>query len=255
MALATRNLVSYADSAINATALTYTQAYTLGLGTDWLVVPVQSEGRVTAAPPADVSAVKWNGVALTKILEQISDVDSTPEGVVVEFWGVYNPSFQGETHNITVETATAASGHDLSSMSFQILEVFGGADSVLGAIASAHHAVSTDATLSLTTLGVNSLVVATASHYDGTRGPYTPQADIVELLDGNTGASATSDHTYWLGAKVQGAAGTKAVGATSNASGNNATCAVEIKVAAAPTGLKGPLVGEGRLISKGRLAA
>ena len=234
MALNWRNVVTYADTAANSANVTYTQAYTLGTSTDWLLVAVQSEGRVTASPPADVTSVKWNGVALTKIDEQISPVDATPEGVTVEWWGVHNPGNQGETHNITVETSTASGGHDLSSMSFTIYEVYGGADSSIATIAKGTSTLSTSLALNITTTAAGSIVLSSASQYNGSGGPYTPGTDITETVDSTTGASATSDHTYWSGAKVQGSINTYAVGCVSTGSAQNgAIMAIEIKPAPA----------------------
>lgn len=234
MPLSTRNVVTGSNSNSFASATTRTQSYTVGSGTELLVVAVRFEGGALNAQ--NVSGVRWadssgaNDEALTKLLERES---STTTGVHVSWWYRVSPTARAGLVEIDYGITSSTN----NSQSWTIAEVIGGVHTAtpIGAtgIASGNAGTaSANAARSLTSTVAASLILSTVAHYEGNKNPYTPAAGITaELADGATGNTTNSDHSYWAGEALTTTTGSYAVGATASASSAFSVAAFEIRPA------------------------
>lgn len=231
MPLSTRNVVTGSNSNSFTSTITRTQSYTVGSGTELLVVATRFEGGALSSQ--NVSAVRWadsggaNDEALTRVLERES---STTTGVHVSWWYLVNPT--ARAGQIEIDYAVASGSNN--SQSWTIAEIIGGVDTTTpaGAAGSASGnggTASANAALSLTSTVAASLILSAVAHYQGNKTPYTPAAGITaELADGHTGTTTNSDHSYWAGEALTTTTGSYAVGATASASHAFSVAAFEV---------------------------
>ena len=244
MPLSTRNVLNAVNSASNNSAHTRTVSYTVGAGTELLVViACISAGEIWAA---NLTAVRWadsagNGdEALTGAVERGSAGGS---GARTEIWYLANPTARAGRLECDYTVTTSS----INATSWTVIEVIGGVDTAapLGATASAV-GTTTNASLNLTSTVAGSLILSGLAHANMTADPYTPNAGITaELGDGETGATSGSDHSYWAGECLTTTVGTYAVGATATAAGGNfAVAAIEVLPSGgAPAGKAFPFRG------------
>lgn len=231
MSLSTRNVVTGSSSSSFASATTRTQSYTVGSGTELLVVAVRFEGGALSSQ--NVSAVRWadSGGASEEALTRRVEVESaTATGVHVSWWYLVSPTARAGLVEIDYNVT---SGNN-NSQSWTIAEVIGGVDTAapVGASGSASGnggTASANAALSLTSTVAASLILSAVAHYQGGKNPYTPAAGITaELADGETGGTTNSDHSYWAGEALTTTTGSYAVGATASASHAFSVAAFEV---------------------------
>lgn len=235
MPLSTRNVVTGSNSNSFASATTRTQSYTVGSGTELLVVAVRFEGGGLSSQ--GVSAVRWadSGGASEEALTKRVEVESaTATGVHVSWWYLANPT--ARAGQIEIDYSITSSNNN--SQSWTIAEVIGGVDTTTpaGAAGSASGnagTASANAALNLTSTVAASLILSAVAHYQGNKNPYTPAAGITaELADGETGNTTDSDHSYWAGEALTTTTGSYAVGATASASHAFSVAAFEVRPAA-----------------------
>jgi len=237
MSLSTRNVLNAVNTTSNNNAHTRTVSYTVGAGTELLVVIARIlAGEIWAA---NASAVRWadsagaNDEALTQAVTRVSAGGS---GARTQIWTLTNPTARAGRLEIDYTVSTSS----IQATSWTIVEVIGGVDTAapVGATTSG---VGTDqvADLNITSTVPGSLILSGLAHANNLADPYTPDAGITaELGDGQTGATAGNDHSYWAGECLTTTAGVYAVGATgAAASGNFAVAAIEVLPSGgAPTG-------------------
>ena len=228
MPLSTRNVLNAASTTSNNSAHTRTVSYTVGAGTELLVVIARiSAGEIWAA---NLTAVRWadsagNGdEALTVAVERVS---AGGTGARTEIWYLANPTARAGRLECDYTVTTS----NIQATSWTVIEVIGGVDTAapLGATAGAV-GTTTNASLNLTSTVAGSLILSGLAHANNLAEPYTPDSGITaELGDGQTGTTAGSDHSYWAGECLTTTVGTYAVGATATAaSGNFAVAAIEV---------------------------
>lgn len=249
MPLSTRNVVTGSSTASFSSLTTRIQSYTVGAGTELLVVAVRFEGGSLSSQ--GVSAVRWadSGGASEEALTKRVEVESaTATGVHVSWWYLANPTARAGQ----IEIDYAVTSGNNNSQSWTIAEIIGGVDTTTpaGAAGSASGnggTASANAALNLTSTVAASLILSAVAHYQGNKNPYTPAAGITaELADGETGDTTNSDHSYWAGEALTTTTGSYAVGATASASHAFSVAAFEVRPAAgggAPAGKAFPFRG------------
>lgn len=240
MPLSTRNVLNAVNSANNNSAHTRTVSYTVGAGTELLVVI----GRISAGEiwAANLTAVRWadsagNGAeALTGAVERVS---AGGAGARTEIWYLANPTARAGRLECDYTVTTS----NITATSWTVIEVIGGVNTAapLGATASAV-GTTTNASLNLTSTVAGSLILSGLTHANNTAEPYTPAAGITaELADGQTGPIAGDDHSYWAGECLTTTVGTYAVGATADGSASRyAIAAIEVLPATGGAGASFP---------------
>ena len=227
MSLSTRNVQTTYSASDTTGAQTRTISYTVGAGTELLVVIARlSAGEVSAA---DVSAVRWadsGGGSDENLTSKVQRASPGGLGARVEIWYLANPTARAGL----VECDYTVTTSGIRATSWTILEVIGGVDTAAPTGASANsNGTAAAAPLSLTSTVAGSLILSSVAHVDIVNDPYTPGAGITaELAEGNT-AEASTGHSYWAGEGLTTTAGAYAVGATgSGASKNFAAVAFEV---------------------------
>lgn len=240
MPLSTRNVLNAVNSAGNSGAHTRTVSYTVGAGTELLVVIARiSAGEIWAA---NASAVRWAdsaGANDEPLAQKVTRASAGGGGARVQIWTLENPTARAGRLEIDYTVSTS----NIQATSWTIAEVIGGVDTAasVGATTSAV-GTTTNASLNLTSTVAGSLILSGLAHANMTADPYTPNADITaELGDGETGATSGSDHSYWAGECLTTTVGTYAVGATGTGSNSNfAVAAIEVLPATGGAGASFP---------------
>lgn len=244
MPLSTRNVLNAVDSASNNSAHTRTVSYTVGAGTELLVVIARiSAGEIWAT---NLTAVRWadsagNGdEALTEATQRVS---AGGTGARTEIWYLANPTARAGRLECDYTVTTSY----IEATSWTVIEVIGGVDTA-APIGAKRNDVGTTAAapLSLTSTVAGSLILSGLAHANNLAEPYTPGSGITaELGDGQTGTTAGSDHSYWAGECLTTTVGTYAVGATGTGSNSNfAVAAIEVLPSGgAPAGKAFPFRG------------
>lgn len=233
MPLSTRNVLNAVESTENASAHTRTVSYTVGAGTELLVVCARlSAGEIWST---NINAVRWadSGGGGDEALTQDGWQRSAGgAGALTTVWYLVNPT--ARSGRLEVDYTVTTSG--ITATSWTILEVIGGVKTAApigasgGAVGNALAAA-----LNLTSTVAGSLILSGLAHANNNVEPYTPAAGITsELGDGQTGPASGSDHSYWAGECLTTSVGTYAVGATGTGTANNyAISAIEVLPAAA----------------------
>ena len=167
-------------------------------GTGRVLVAVVTLCQQSAQSATDVS-VSVNGTAMVRISGAAHSSGSSRP--ICAVFAAIGQTAGSKTFTVSV-TGSARSCAVLA------MEVAGLNNASLLATATALEGNSLTYSRSYTPTAAGNLIVATLATRQGDRGPFTPDANVTELQDDSTGATATSDHSAFVGYAV--AAGTTA---------------------------------------------
>lgn len=223
MALTSSNAaVVVTDSVANTTDATPSGSYTVGAGTSLLLVAVglQENVDLTLGGVGEVSALTYNGVAMTRAARIISSANNK----CAEIWRLLNPATGANTLAATLDAKT-------DSYEILAVEIHGAVlqSGPIGATATSEAALgNATKTVSLVSTADNSLLFAFANARSGTAGSiYTPVSG-TELVDDVTGSNANEDSNYWLANLLTTTAGSYTLSATTPTATAYTMAAVEV---------------------------
>ncbi len=189
--------VTTSDSTGNTVSL----SHTISAGDNrCLIVCFGADYYSSADPPFNVYSATFNGVALTKAVENVFELDAN-NGVVSQIWYLLNPPVG--TYNVAMTIGSSTSTFKVTALSYTGVVAGPEATAIVNTTIPNQTSIST----TITTLTNNALVVNSAGGYDSGAGPVDPtgsETERSELLDNFRSAFVADQITTTPGAKTFG---------------------------------------------------
>jgi len=223
MALTSGNAqVVITDSTTDVTDATPSGSYTVGAGTELLLVAaiLQESTALTGGGVGEVAALTYNGQALTRAVFK----SGTSPNKRAEFWSLLDPPVGSHTLAATLDAKT-------DSYAFLAVEVHGGVNHstpIGGTGTSEANSGNATKTVDVVSTVDGSLLFAALATYGGGTAPLFTPTNGDELIDDVTGSAAGADTAFWLAERLTTTAGTYTLSATTSAATAYAMVGLEV---------------------------
>ena len=155
---------------------------------------------------SDISAVTYNSVALTKLVDSLAPA-ATTTAEDLEIWGLVAPA----TGANTLSWEISDTGKDIAVQPIILQGTVGAVEAGANDKSALENTATTNVTL--TTTVASSIILAFMSAETDTVGPFTPDSGTVEVIDDTVGTGSTGI-AYFVGERIEATPGDYAVGAT-----------------------------------------
>lgn len=190
-----------AVTSIDTTGNTVSLSHTISAGSDRCLVVCFGADYFSSADPAyNVYSATFNGIALTRAVENFFAIDAN-NGVVSQIWYLLNPPVG--TFNVEMTIGTSTSVFKVTALSYTGVVAAPEATALINTTIPNPTSLST----TITTLTSNALVVNSCGGYNAGAGPMDPTANETErseLLDNFRSAATADQITTLAGAKTVG---------------------------------------------------